>query len=98
MVTAVGETIIQARTVTTQVLLNFDRQTGVESWGKDASKSRIDSVKPLHPEIFDVMLGLDRKFWKERPIEEYKLSDAEKKWLIFVYRFYKEIYCNLSLL
>ena len=86
LVMAVTETRIQARTVTHQLHLEFDRQTGV---AKRASDERVlgavvDSVAPLPVDIHNVMLGLDRKMRLEQDPERFKLNDAEKRALIYV--------------
>ena len=61
LVLAVTETTIQARTMTHQIHLEFDRQTGVAEWGDDRVPCVVDSVAPLPADIHNVMLGLDRK-------------------------------------
>src|SRR4030095_9378620 len=90
LVMAVTETRIQARTVTHQLHLEFDRQTGV---AKRASDERVlgavvDSVAPLPVDIHNVMLGLDRKMRLEQDPERFKLNDAEKRALIYVVSHY----------
>jgi hypothetical protein len=84
----VGETAIDARTVTGQIPLRFDRSTGAGWWGD--VKCRIDSVKPLPPEIHNALLGLDRKYRLEADDEQLRLSDAERKALLFVASHYGE--------
>ena len=79
---AVTKTAIQARTVTHQIHLEFDRQTGVAEW--DRVPCVVDSVTPLPVDIHNVMLGLDRKMRLEQDPERFKLDDAEKRALIFV--------------
>lgn len=78
-----GETI-QSRTVTTQVYIEFDRRTGNAEWGEDRIMCIIDSITPLPVEIHNTMLGLDRKFRLERNLERLRLTDAEKRALVFV--------------
>ncbi|MDR3557338.1 MAG: hypothetical protein P4L55_21495 [Syntrophobacteraceae bacterium] len=87
LVTSVSETVIEARTVTTQLHFQFDRQTGIAEWGDEPVICTIDSVAPLPMEIHKVMLGIDRKFRQEHDPDDpdrFKLSDAEKRALIFV--------------
>jgi hypothetical protein len=85
LVVAVTETRIQARTVTHQLHLEFDRQTGVAKWGDERVLGAIvNSVAPLPVDIHNVMLGIDRKFRLEQDLERLKLNDAEKRALVFV--------------
>jgi len=84
LVTAVTETTIQARAITTQQHFEFDRRTGATEWGDDKIPYSIESVSPLPVEIHNVLLGLDRKGRLERDVERYKLSEAEKKALLFI--------------
>lgn len=92
LVTSVSETAIQARAVTSQVSLIFDRRTGVASWGRDTCE--IDSVEPLPAGIHEVLVALDRKYQSDcksgfrRPEAEFRLSDTEKRALLFTRRFY----------
>jgi hypothetical protein len=85
LVMAVTETRIQARTVTHQLHLEFDRRTGVAKWG-DARVlgAVVNSVAPLPVDIHNVMLGIDRKFRLEQDLERIKLNDAEKRALVYV--------------
>ena len=80
---SVTDSIIEARTVTTQMHLEFVRRTGIAIWETDV-KCTIDSVAPLPVDVHQVILGIDRKFRLERNLERLKLSDAEKKALIFI--------------
>jgi hypothetical protein len=84
LVTSVTETTIQARTVTTQRHLEFDRQTGIAEYGDEPIICTVDSTAPLPVEIHNVMLGIDRKFRLEQDPERLKLNDAEKRALVFV--------------
>ena len=86
LVMAVTDMGIQARTVTHQLHLEFDRQTGVAKWASDERVlgAVVDSVAPLPVDIHNVMLGIDRKFRLEQDSERLKLNDAEKRALIYV--------------
>ena len=86
LVMAVTKTRIQARTMTHQIYLEFDRKTGVAKWGDVPCV--VDSVAPLPVDIHNVMLGLDRKMRLEQDPERFKLNDAEKRALIFVDSYY----------
>ncbi len=97
LVTAVTETTIHARTVTTHIAFEFDRANGTADWGdEDPDHCAIDSTAPLPAEIHAVMLGIDRKYrpdpddleWLERDPERYRLSEAEKNALLFVAKYY----------
>lgn len=84
LVMGVTDTTIHARTVTTQTYLDFDRRTGVAEWGDDRIPCTVDSVARLPADIHNEMLGIDRKFRLERDRERLKLTDAEKRALLFV--------------
>lgn len=72
LTTGVTEKTIQARTITHQMHLEFDRETGVAEWigaldwpGEGMSdepvRCTIDSVAPLPIDIHNLMLLIDRK-------------------------------------
>jgi hypothetical protein len=79
---SVTETTIQARRITTQEDLEFDRQTGAEKCD-DGRVSRIDSVAPLPLAVLNVILGIDRKYRLLQDPEQAKLTDAEIKALMY---------------
>ena len=92
LVLSVDQTTIQARRVTTQENLEFNRQTGVAQDG-----DVINSVAHLPIDIHNVFLGLDQKYrllmgmdkkHRFEDPERLKLTDAEKKALLFVGRHY----------
>ena len=85
LATSIAETTINARTVTHQLEFNFDRRTGRGQEPKYSIKGTIDSVEPLPAEMYEALIGLDRRY---RAGDGPKLSAAEKKALIFVYDFY----------
>jgi hypothetical protein len=91
LIMAVTETTIQARTVTTQKHLEFDRQTGIAKWGDEPVLCTIDSVTPLPADIHNVLLGIDRKFRLEQEPERLKLHDAEKRALLYVDSHYSSV-------
>lgn len=80
----VGETTIEARRVTTQDHISFNRKTGITASGNNW----IDSAAPLPPEIHQIMLGLDAKSRYARGLEDMRLSIDEKRALVFVASFY----------
>jgi hypothetical protein len=88
-VTSTTATTIHARTVTTQFVLEFDRSTGVAKETDDLHGSRIDSITPLPVDIHNVLLGIDRKFRLETEVERFRLTDAEKRALIYVDSYYE---------
>ena len=61
---SVRERIIQARTLTTQEILEFDRDIGIADHVLYGQSYRyvIDSVAPLPPDIHEIMLSIDRKY------------------------------------
>lgn len=92
LVLSVNGSTIQARRVTSQENLEFDRQTGVEKASKGQALAVISSVAPLPAEIHDVFLALDQKYKAvhgqkdifEKNPEYFQLSDAEKKAFRFI--------------
>jgi hypothetical protein len=82
LVVSVTETALHTRRVTTRENLVFDRRTGVTV--DELSPCTIDSVAPLPVDVYNVMLGIDRKSRLENDPERIKLSDAEKKAFVFV--------------
>jgi hypothetical protein len=76
LVESISEETSQARTVTTQRHLAFDRQTGIAQLGDEPVLCTIDSTTPLPMEIHHVMLGIDRKFRLEQSQENLKLTNA----------------------
>jgi len=93
----VDETTICARRITTQQTLLFNRRTGVEEAAADQPQAVIDSVAPLPPEVHKTFLEMNQKYEtlmsmdeasRFADLEQHKLSEAEKKALIFVYSHY----------
>jgi hypothetical protein len=78
----VGETTIDVRTVTGQIPLQFNRQTGEGRWGD--TKCNIDSVVTLPSEVHNIILGIDRKYRFESNDQRLKLTGPERKALLFV--------------
>jgi hypothetical protein len=88
LTTAVDQTTIQARRITTQEDLEFDRMTGVEK-NADRIPCTIDSVAPLPPDIHDVFLGLDHRYRTSTDPERSKLTQAEIRAMSFIYDYYR---------
>lgn len=97
LVLSVNETTICARRVTTQQNLSFNRQTGVEEVPPDEPQAVIDSVAPLPLEIHNTFLEMNKKYEtlmsmdeasRFEDLERHKLTEAEKKALIFVHSHY----------
>jgi hypothetical protein len=92
LVLSVNDRTIEARRVTSQENLKFDRHTGIEKANDRQALAVINSVAPLPPEIHSTFLALDEKYGAvhgrrevfERNPEYYKLTDAEKKAFRFV--------------
>jgi hypothetical protein len=82
----VTATRIRVRNICRQEVMEFDRQTGLSVSGDDAVPWTIYSTEPMPPELHEALLGLDRKYGSGRELadEEYKLTPAEKKALIFI--------------
>jgi hypothetical protein len=87
-VLSVNDATIQARRMTTQENLEFDRHTGIERVNDGEAQVVINSVAPLPPEIHDVFLAIERKYrqipWNDPDLERFKLTEAEKRALLFV--------------
>jgi len=87
LTTAVSDMAIQARRITTQEDLEFDRTTGLEK-GPYGGPGRIDSVAPLPPEIHTVFLGLDHRYRTSTDPERNKLSQAEIDAILYIDKYY----------
>jgi hypothetical protein len=99
----VTATEIVARNIATQIVYRFDRRTGLAQWNSYGSvfHCTIDSVAPLPPDIHESLLNLDRKGreveyqraadpdW-EVPPGSARLTDEQKRDLLFVSDFYPE--------
>lgn len=88
LVTGVTPNVIEARTVTTQLQLEFDRSTGVADWGPDRVPCTIDGTRPLPPDIHSLMLQIDHKFGSERDPEKLKLTPDEMRALVYLHDHY----------
>jgi hypothetical protein len=94
LVLSVNDTSIQARRVTTQENLEFDRQTGVERDSNAQSLAVINLVAPLPAQIYDVFLAMDQKYRAfmamdkksklEQDPDQFKLTNAEKQAFRFI--------------
>jgi hypothetical protein len=89
LVTSVSDNRIDARRITTQDDLQFDRRTGLEV----GNVSAIDCVVPFPPDIYDIFLEMDRKYRElyemvrdgvEFDWERCKLTPDEKRALLFI--------------
>jgi hypothetical protein len=83
LVTELTASRIRARTITSQISLEFDRQTGVAKWGPDKTPCTIDSTAPLPSETHDVFLRLDERYRATYSLADLKLLEAEKRALVF---------------
>jgi hypothetical protein len=88
LILSVTKSAIEASTVTTQMHLIFDRQTGIAKYGKKPILCTIDSIAPLPEEIHNVMVDLDRKFEPGADAENVKLTRAEIAALVYIDSFY----------
>lgn len=101
LVILVTETTILARSVTTQEIIEFDRNTGHAAhkhYGFEFNY-RIASIAPLPPDIHEIMLSLDRngRAFEEKlaedpdyesPPERSILNDEQRRGLLFIAEFY----------
>jgi hypothetical protein len=96
-----ADEVIQARTVTHQIHLEFDRETGIAEW--NAAKEwpnkghddvwvqcTIDSVAPLPIDVHNLMLFKDRKARLTYLSGNARLSDDEKDAFLFMYSYYRD--------
>jgi hypothetical protein len=83
LVTELTASRIRARTITTQITLEFDRHTGIAKWGADNTPCTIDSTAPLPAETRDVFIKLDQRYRSTDNLEDLKLLEAEKRALVF---------------
>jgi hypothetical protein len=86
LIEAVTGDKIEARRVTTQEHVAFDRSTGAILG--DEAPCTIDSIAPLPVHIHNVMLGLDRKMRLQSDPEKYKLNKEEIQAIAFVNEYY----------
>jgi hypothetical protein len=95
VLSAEGATI-RARRITSQEVLEFDRQTGVERADPGEPLAVIGSIAPLPSEHHNAFVALDRRYgqmsgrWNEEDFARAKLTEAEKKALIFIHSHYAE--------
>ena len=87
---SVTQTTIYARTVTSQFQFEFDRTTGEVEWEFHGYKIPciIDSVASLPAHVRELMLELDHKNSSEAEEEDGKLTEDERRALVFVARYY----------
>jgi hypothetical protein len=90
LATAVNDTTIDARVVTTQVDLEFSRKTGVAESSNYRAPCTINSVAPLPPEIHDIFLDLDHRYRTSTDPERSKLSQAEIDAIMYIDKYYPE--------
>lgn len=97
LVTGIDGDAIQARTLSTQIELVFDRATcradfdlSSKGWGEGTITYTIESVAPLPVDIHNTLLYLDRKQRLNRDPERTKLTEAEHRALCFIAKFYPE--------
>jgi hypothetical protein len=88
LTTSVSDNKIQARTVTSQIELEFDRRTGIAEWGPDRVPCTVDSVASLPPEIHNAFLELDRRYRTSTDPERSKLTDTERRAIRFIASYY----------
>lgn len=84
LVTAVDGPVVHARTITTQIVLAFDRHTGIAEWGEDRVPCTINSIAPVPPDIYRTLVGLDTKHRFETDLAKLRLSDAEQAAFRFI--------------
>jgi hypothetical protein len=94
LVLSVDSTTIYSRRITSGDALEFDRLTGLKKVGAGEPVAVIDSVAPLPSDHHEAFLALDRRYrqispnWDDSDFERAKLTEAEKKALIFIHSHY----------
>lgn len=96
LVLSVHDGSIQARRVTSQEILEFDRGNGVEKRGRGYPLAVINSVAPLPAHTHNVFVELDRKYGAVHGQKEvfeqnpgyFKLTDVEKNAFRFIHTHY----------
>lgn len=90
LVTAVDDSTIHARRITTQDDHQFDRRTGIELGDVP---SKIDCAAPFPSDLYDVFLEMDRKGQAlaemfrngiEPGLDKYKLTPVEHRALLII--------------
>lgn len=85
----VGETTILARAVTSQHEYIFDRSAGVADC--DGVPCTIDSTAALPFEVRQALLGLDRIYARQAQEESYRLTESERRALVFTAQYARKV-------
>lgn len=88
LVTGVTSTHIQARTVTHQICLQFDVELGVAHVPGHRIVCTINSTAPLPADVYDALLGIDERYRTSTDPDRARLSEIERRALIFAVRHY----------
>ncbi len=89
----VSGSTIRSRTVTSQYTLEFDRATGVATPEIEGDRipCTVDSVAPVPDEVRAALLGLDDIYSRStRDAEGHKLTESERRALVFAALFYPQ--------
>jgi hypothetical protein len=83
LVTSADGDSVNARVITTQLDLEFDAKTGIGN-GKDGDfPCKVVSRRELPKDIYETLLGIDRKYRLRNAPEGSKLLEHERKALLF---------------
>jgi hypothetical protein len=88
LVTGVTSTHIQARTVTHQICLQFDFELGVAHVPGHRIVCTINSTEPLPKDVYDALVGIDERYRTSTDPDRARLSEIERRALIFAVRHY----------
>lgn len=88
LVTDVTETHILARTVTHQICLQFDVERGAAKVPGHNIVCTINSIAPLPRDVYDALLGIDERYRTSTDPDRARLSEGERRALIFAARHY----------
>ena len=88
LVTAVSDVVLKTRVVTTQLPIEFSRETGIETI--EDRPAVIDSVNPLPADIYAIILEIDRKNRLEDRPDHFKLTATEKRVFAYIDPHYAE--------
>jgi hypothetical protein len=83
LVTSADGNVIGARVITTQLDLEFDAKTGIGNCKQGDFSCSVVSRRELPKDIYETLLGIDRKYRLGNAPEGTKLLEHERKALLF---------------
>lgn len=89
IVTNIDNYKIYSRRLTDQSILTFDVESGLEI-ENIGNNCEIESIEPLPLDIYNSMVGMDRRFRLSSRADKFTLDDKEKLALHYVQRHFSE--------